>query len=128
MTILKSKFIQSFRRGQPVVDPNRMRGTFLYPCGFGFAIRTVRASHRLAPTLFLASSNSLLETINTFLDLRILMEVVSSSIILEGFVVLFLSFIEVAKPIVNLPILGYQLDTLQKLPLRRIQVLSKELG
>jgi len=62
------------------------------------------------------------------LDLRILMEVVSSSIVLEGFVVLLFSFIEVAKPIVNLPIPGYQLDTLQKLPLRSIQVLSKELG
>ena len=56
------------------------------------------------------------------------MEVVSSSIVLEGFVVLLFSFIEVAKPIVNLPIPGYQLDTLQKLPLRSIQVLSKELG
>ncbi len=38
------------RRGQPVADPNRTSSTFLYQCGFRIATRTVRASHRLAPT------------------------------------------------------------------------------
>ena len=37
-------------RGQPVADPNGTTGTIFTSVVPVFAIRTVRASHRLAPT------------------------------------------------------------------------------
>ena len=48
--LLCSRGMGTARRGQPVADPNRTSSTALTSVARVFAVRTVRASHRLAPT------------------------------------------------------------------------------